>query len=69
VAIDGIRPCTELKPCDADKKYAGVFDEQPMPLIFATPCGGISSSKNACTIAAVIESWPHPAHSVDIPPS
>ena len=64
-----MRPCTELNPCDALKKYAGVFDEQPMPLIFATLCGGMSSSKNACTIAAVIESWPQPAHSVDIPPS
>jgi hypothetical protein len=32
------------------------LDEQPMPLIFATPCGGMSSSKNAWTIAAVIES-------------
>jgi hypothetical protein len=40
-----------------------------MPLILATPCGAMSSSKNACTIAAVIESWPQPAHSVDMPPS
>src|SRR5690606_21220698 len=69
VAIDGIRPCTELKPCDAPRKYAGVFDEQPMPLTFAARCGGTSSSKKACTIAAVIESWPQPAQSVDIPPS
>jgi len=64
-----MRPCTELKPCEALRKYAGVFDEQPMPLSFATPCGAMSSSKNAWTIAAVIESWPHPAHNVDMPPS
>ena len=37
-----------------------------MPLSFATRCGGMSSSKKACTMAAVIESWPHPAQSVDI---
>jgi hypothetical protein len=50
-------------------KYAVVFDEQPMPLIFAARCGGISSSKNAWMIAAVMESWPHPAQRVDIAPS
>ncbi len=40
-----------------------------MPLIFATLCGGMSSSKNAWMIAEVIESWPQPAHKVDIDPS
>ena len=69
VATDGIRPCTELKPCDCRMKYAVVFDEQPMPLIFAARCGGTLSSQNACVIAAVTESWPHPAQSVDIAPS
>ena len=29
----------------------------------------MSSSQNACTIAAVTESWPQPAQSVDIAPS
>ena len=53
---DGIRPCTELNPCDCFMKYAVVFDEQPMPLIFAARCGGKSSSQNAYTSAAVTES-------------
>ncbi len=40
-----------------------------MPLIFAARCGGTSSSQKACTMAAVIESCPQPAHSVDMAPS
>ena len=69
VSTDGIRPCTLLKPCDWPRKYVGVFDEQPMPESLATRCGGIASSKNAWMIAAEIESWPQPAHSVEIAPS
>ena len=65
----GMRPCAELKPCAPLTKYVGVFDEQPMPDSFATMCGGVSSSQNARTMAAVTESWPQPAHSVDIDPS
>ena len=64
-----MRPCTPLKPCASRRKYAGVFDEQPMPVSFATRCGGIDSSQNAWMIAAVTESWPQPAQSVDIAPS
>jgi hypothetical protein len=26
-----MRPCTALNPCACFRKYAGVFDEQPMP--------------------------------------
>ena len=37
-----------------------------MPLILATRCGSISSSKNAWMRAAVTESWPQPAQSVDM---
>src|ERR1019366_8226711 len=33
LATLGMRPCTELKPCDCRMKYAVVFDEHPMPLI------------------------------------
>jgi hypothetical protein len=43
--------------------------EQPMPDSFATRCGGTARSKNAWMIAAEIESWPQPAHSVDTGPS
>ena len=32
-------------------------------------CGSMASPQHASTIAAVIESWPQPAHSVDIAPS
>src|SRR5215218_10716411 len=65
LAIDGIRPCTPLKPCDWRRKYAVVFDEQPIPLSLATPYGGRSSSQHASTSAAVTESCPHPAQRVD----
>jgi hypothetical protein len=40
-----------------------------MPDSFATRCGSIASSKHASMIAAEIESWPHPAHSVETEPS
>ena len=40
-----------------------------MPESFATRCGSISSSQHAWMIAAEIESWPQPAHSVEILPS
>ena len=46
-----------------------VFDEQPIPLIFAARWVGIASSHAASITAAVTESWPQPAHSVDITPS
>ena len=68
-AIEGMRPCTELKPCASLMKYVGVLEEQPMPESFATRCGSTSSSKNDWISAAVTESCPHPAHSVDIDPS
>ena len=37
-------------------QHLGVFDEQPMPLIFASMCGSMLSSKTAWIMAAVIES-------------
>jgi hypothetical protein len=40
-----------------------------MPESFTTRCGGSASSQQACTIAAVTESWPQPAHSVESAPS
>ena len=69
VAIVAIRPCAELNPWAPRTKYVGVLEEQPMPLNFAIVCGGVESSQNACEIAAVTESCPHPAQSVDIAPS
>jgi hypothetical protein len=39
-----------------------------MPESLATRCGSMSSSKQAWMIAALIESWPQPAHSVEIAP-
>src|SRR5918995_5092588 len=60
VATAGMRPCTLLKPWASRRKYAGVFDEQPIPDSLATLWGAIDNSQNAWTMAAVIESWPHP---------
>src|SRR5882762_1555388 len=64
-----MRPCTELKPCEPDTKYAVVFEEQPMPDNFTSCSGFIDRPQQASTMAAVTESWPHPAHSVDMLPS
>ena len=69
LAIAGIRPCTELNPCDCFMKYAVVLDEHPMPLSFAAMCGGTSFSQKAWMSAAVTLSWPQPAQRVDIEPS
>src|SRR6478672_334479 len=69
VVMGGMRPCAELKPCAPFTKYAGVFEEQPIPLIFASRCGGIEISHRVRTMAAVMESCPQPAHKVDIEPS
>jgi hypothetical protein len=45
-----------LRPCAPRTKYAGVFEEQPIPESFAIMWGGIASSNTERTIAAVIES-------------
>jgi hypothetical protein len=47
VAREDMRPCKPLKPKERLRKYAGLFDEQPMPLNFITDSGTISSSKQA----------------------
>jgi hypothetical protein len=64
-----MRPCTELNPCEPLTKYAVVFDEQPMPDSFTSCSGRSDRPQHASTIAAVTESWPHPAHKVDMLPS
>src|SRR5690606_25826076 len=69
VAIEGMRPCTELKPWPPLTKYAVVLDEQPMPDNFTSCSGRIDICQQASTSAAVMESCPQPAHNVDIPPS
>ena len=40
-----------------------------MPLSFAIMCGSIESSQKARVMAAVMESCPQPAQSVDMAPS
>jgi hypothetical protein len=40
-----------------------------MPDSLATRCGSMSSSQQAWMMAAEIESWPQPAHSVEMRPS
>src|SRR3954471_10557521 len=68
VATEGMRPCTELKLCDLPMKYAGVFDEQPMPDILATRCGSTPISYMASMMRSEIALWPQPAQSVVLPP-
>src|SRR5258708_20916481 len=64
-----MRPWTELNPCAPLTKYAVVFDEQPMPDSLTNCSGCNDSPQHASTRAAVTESWPHPAHRVDMLPS
>ena len=40
-----------------------------MPESLATRCGSMSASQAAWMMAAEMESWPQPAHSVDTGPS
>src|SRR6185436_12100842 len=68
VATDGIRPCTELNPCDGLRKYAGLLLEQPMPENFSTCFGSTPISKNASMMRSEIALCPHPAHSVVLLP-
>ncbi len=67
--MEGMRPCTELKPCPPLTKYAVVLDEQPMPESFTMSFGSSDRPHTASMTAAVMESCPQPAHSVDIAPS
>src|SRR6202023_1773875 len=69
LAIEGMRPCTELNPCDPPTKYAVVFDEQPMPDNFTNCSGRSERPQHASMMDAVTESWPQPAHKVDMLPS
>ncbi len=45
VVTDGILPWTVLNPWLLPRKYAGVLEEHPIPLIFAMPSGGIPFSQ------------------------
>jgi hypothetical protein len=45
------------------------LEEQPMPESFASRSGFRDSPQQASTMAAVTESWPQPAQSVDMAPS
>src|ERR1043166_984776 len=68
VVTDGMRPWTELKLCERFMKYAGLFDEQPMPLILMTRSGGTPISNMASMMRSEIALWPQPAQSVVLPP-
>src|ERR1700756_617927 len=68
VARDGIRPCTELKLCERLMKYAGLFDEHPMPLSLATRSGWMPISYMASMMRSDIALCPQPAQSVVLPP-
>src|ERR1700722_6215054 len=64
-----MRPCTELKPWEPLTKYDVVFEEQPMPDSFTSCSGRKSRPQQASMMAAVTESCPQPAQSVDMVPS
>src|SRR5262249_20726603 len=68
VATEGMRPCTELKLWERLMKYAGLLEEHPMPLSFATRSGFTPISYMASIMRSEIELWPQPAHSVVLPP-
>ena len=68
VATEGMRPCTALKLCERPMKYAGLLDEQPMPLGLITRSGGTPISYMASMMRSEIALWPQPAHSVVLPP-
>ncbi len=63
-----MRPCTALKLCERLMKYAGVFDEQPMPCGLITNSGSTPISYKASMMRSEIALWPHPAQSVVLPP-
>ena len=69
MAIEGMRPCTELKPCAPPTKYAVVFEEQPIPESLTRFSGRSEMPQEASMIAAVMLSWPQPAQSVESEPS
>src|SRR5947209_19829286 len=68
VATDGMRPWTALKLCERLRKYAGVFDEQPMPLGLITYSGSTPISYIASIMRYEMALWLHPAQSVVLPP-
>ncbi|MFO1465498.1 MAG: hypothetical protein U1F35_03505 [Steroidobacteraceae bacterium] len=53
----------------AGDEHAVVLDEQPMPESFTSCSGRMSRPQQASTMEAVTESWPQPAHNVDMAPS
>src|SRR5208337_4176174 len=67
VATEGMRPCTELKLCDRFMKYAGLFEEHPIPLNLATRSGFTPISYIASMMRSEIALCPHPAQSVVLP--
>src|SRR5271170_7048838 len=68
VATEGMRPCTALKLCERLMKYAGVFEEQPMPLGLMSNSGCTPISYMASMMRSEMALWPQPAHSVVLPP-
>src|SRR5690242_1655326 len=68
VPTDGMRPWTELNPCDPPRKYAGLLLEQPIPESLITFLGSMPMSKNASMMRSEMALWPQPAQSVVLPP-
>src|SRR5580704_7314087 len=68
VETEGMRPWTVLKLCERLMKYAGLLDEQPMPLGLMTRSGETPISYMASIMRSEMALWPHPAQSVVFPP-
>src|ERR1700746_569508 len=68
VATEGMRPSPALKLGERLRKYAGGFEEQPMPLGLITNSGSTPISYMASIMRSEIALWPQPAQSVDLPP-
>jgi len=60
VATEGIRPCTELKLCDRDMKYAGVFDEQPIRSAWPAVPAARPSRTSLSRMRSEMTLCPHP---------
>src|SRR5579863_7309654 len=63
-----MRPWTALKLCERLIKYAGVFEEQPMPLGLMSNSGCTPISYMASMMRSEMALWPQPAHNVVLPP-
>jgi len=66
-AVGGVMRVAAL--AQHDGRAVMQHDRHRFTSLEATRCGSMASSQSALPSAAEIESCPHPAHSVDMPPA